>query len=164
MAPTNDDQYLIRSCTQLLKYGAKIYSGTNLLLYQNGLHENTLAGREGGYVGPGVTADGKKNSVIIPASQYYKAPRNIEEQFVYSASYVKLREVKLGYTLPAAWIKKIGFVSASVAVVGRNLWIIHKNVPNIDPEVAFTAGNAQGLEDLTLPTVRSYGFNINLKF
>jgi len=117
-----------------------------------------------GIIFNGVTADGKKNSVIIPASQYYKAPRNIEEQFVYSASYVKLREVKLGYTLPAAWIKKIGFVSASVAVVGRNLWIIHKNVPNIDPEVAFTAGNAQGLEDLTLPTVRSYGFNINLKF
>jgi hypothetical protein len=49
-------------------------------------------------------------------------------------------------------------------VVGRNLWIIHKNVPNIDPETAFNTGNGQGLEDLTLPTVRNIGFNINLKF
>lgn len=117
-----------------------------------------------GIIFNGVKADGSVNNSIIPASQYYKAPRNIEEQFVYSASYVKLREVKLGYALPLAWIRKIGLVGATVSVVGRNLWIIHKNVPNIDPENAFTNGNAQGLEDLSLPTVRSYGFNINLKF
>lgn len=117
-----------------------------------------------GIIFNGVKADGSVNNSIIPASQYYKAPRNIEEQFVYSASYVKLREVKLGYALPLAWICKIGLVGATVSVVGRNLWIIHKNVPNIDPENAFTNGNAQGLEDLSLPTVRSYGFNINLKF
>lgn len=119
---------------------------------------------EDGIIFNGVKADGTANASIIPASQYYKAPRNIEEQFVYSASYVKLREVKLGYNLPQHLIKRIGLVGATVSIVGRNLWIIHKNVPNIDPENAFTNGNAQGLEDLTLPTVRSYGFNINLKF
>jgi hypothetical protein len=112
----------------------------------------------------GVTASGNANTTIIPASQYYKAPRTIEEQFIYSATYVKLREVKFGYTLPGKWIKKIGAVGATISVVGRNLWIIHKDVPNIDPETAFTNGNAQGLEDLTLPTVRSYGFNLNVKF
>lgn len=117
-----------------------------------------------GMIFSGVTADGKKNATIIPASQYYKASRSIEEEYVYDASYVKLREVKLGYNLPAQWIRKIGFQGASFSVVGRNLWIIHKNVPNIDPEVAFTTGNAQGLEDLTLPTVRNIGFNLNLKF
>jgi hypothetical protein len=42
--------------------------------------------------------------------------------------------------------------------------IIHKNAPNIDPETAFSTGNAQGMEDLTLPTVRNIGFNVNLKF
>lgn len=117
-----------------------------------------------GMIFNGVTADGRKNTAIIPASQYYKASRNIEEEYVYDASYIKLREVKLGYNLPQQWIRKIGFQGASVAVVGRNLWIIHKKVPNIDPEVAFTTGNAQGLEDLTLPTVRNIGFNLNLKF
>jgi hypothetical protein len=117
-----------------------------------------------GMIWKGVTANGNANTTIIPASQYYKAPRSIEEQFIYSATYVKLREVKLGYTLPGKWIKKIGAVGATISVVGRNLWIIHKDVPNIDPETAFTNGNAQGLEDLTLPTVRSYGFNLNVKF
>ncbi|AHF16264.1 SusC/RagA family TonB-linked outer membrane protein [Niabella soli] len=117
-----------------------------------------------GMIFNGVTADGQKNTTIIPASQYYKASRNIEEEYVYSASYVKLREAKLGYNLPAAWIKKIGFTGATFSVVGRNLWILYKEVPNIDPEVAFTTGNAQGLEDLTLPTVRNIGFNLNLKF
>jgi TonB-linked SusC/RagA family outer membrane protein len=119
---------------------------------------------EDGMIFKGVTSTGSANATIIPASQYYKAPRSIEEQFVYSASYVKLREVKLGYTLPAKWVRKIKFVSVTVSLVGRNLWIIHKDVPNIDPETAFTNGNAQGLEDLTVPTVRSYGFNINFKF
>jgi len=70
----------------------------------------------------------------------------------------------LGYTVPQKWAKSIGFQGASLSVVGRNLLIIHKNVPNIDPETAFDTGNGQGLEDLTLPTVRNIGFNINLKF
>ncbi len=117
-----------------------------------------------GNIFPGVTADGKANTTILPAQQYYKGFTNVDEQFVYNASFVKLREVKLGYTLPASWIKNIGLQSATVSLVGRNLWIIHKNVPNIDPETAFNNGNAQGLEDLTLPTVRNIGFNINLKF
>jgi hypothetical protein len=101
---------------------------------------------------------------VIPASQYYKAQYDIDEQFVYKSSYVKLREVRIGYQLPTRLINKIGFVNATITLVGRNLWIIHKDVPNIDPENAFTNGNAQGLEDLTLPTARSYGFNINFKF
>jgi TonB-linked SusC/RagA family outer membrane protein len=117
-----------------------------------------------GIIFDGVTAGGTANTTIIPASQYYKAARNIEEEFVYSASYVKFRELKLGYTLPLKLIKKIGLTGATISLVGRNLWIIHKDVPNIDPETAFTSGNAQGLEDLTLPTTRSYGFNINVKF
>ncbi|WP_018614821.1 SusC/RagA family TonB-linked outer membrane protein [Segetibacter koreensis] len=117
-----------------------------------------------GMIYKGVTADGKANSKIIPASSYYKSTRNIEEAYVYNASFVKLREVRLSYALPSRWISRIGFAGASVSLVGRNLLFIHKNVPNIDPETAFNNGNAQGLEDLTLPTTRSYGFNINLKF
>jgi TonB-linked SusC/RagA family outer membrane protein len=117
-----------------------------------------------GMVFKGVLADGSANSTILPAQQYYKGFTNADEAFVYSATYVKLREVKLGYTLPQQWIKKIGLQSATVSVVGRNLLIIHKEVPNIDPETAFNTGNGQGLEDLTLPGVRNVGFNINLKF
>jgi TonB-linked SusC/RagA family outer membrane protein len=117
-----------------------------------------------GMVFKGVLANGTANSTIIPASQYYKSSTNADESSVYSATYVKLREIKLGYTLPQQWIKSIGLQSATVSVVGRNLLIIHKEVPNIDPETAFNTGNGQGLEDLTLPGVRNIGFNINLKF
>ncbi len=112
----------------------------------------------------GVKADGTKNTTILPAQSFYKGFTNVDEAFIYDASYIKLREVKLGYAFPSNWVKGIGLQSATVSVVGRNLWIIHKNAPNIDPETAFNTGNGQGLEDLTLPTVRNIGFNINLKF
>lgn len=117
-----------------------------------------------GMIFKGVLADGTANSTIIPAQEYYKGIYNADEAFVYNATYVKLREVKLGYNLPQRWIKGSGLQSATVSLVGRNLLIIHKDVPNIDPETAFNTGNGQGLEDLALPTVRTYGFNINLKF
>lgn len=117
-----------------------------------------------GVIFDGVLADGTKNGRILPAQQYYKGFTNVDEQFMYDASYIKLREVKLSYNLPDQWTRKIGFQNATLSLVGRNLWIIHKNVPNIDPETAFNVGNAQGLEDLSLPTTRSFGFNLNLKF
>ncbi|MBB6273209.1 TonB-linked SusC/RagA family outer membrane protein [Pedobacter cryoconitis] len=117
-----------------------------------------------GMIFKGFLADGTPNNTIIPASQYYKSFNNIDEASVYSATYIKLREIKLGYTLPSQWIKSIGLQSATISAVGRNLFILHKNVPNIDPESAFNTGNGQGLEDLGLPTVRTMGFNLNFKF
>ncbi|HEY9341971.1 MAG TPA: SusC/RagA family TonB-linked outer membrane protein, partial [Hanamia sp.] len=71
-----------------------------------------------GNIFPGVTADGKANATVLPAQQYYKGFTNVDEQFIYDASYVKLREVKLGYTLPSKWIKNIGFQGATVSIVG----------------------------------------------
>jgi TonB-linked SusC/RagA family outer membrane protein len=117
-----------------------------------------------GMIFNGVKADGSPNTTILPAQSYYKGFTNVDEAFTYSASYVKLRELKVGYTFPSQWVKGIGLQSATVSLVGRNLFILHKNVPNIDPETAFNTGNGQGLEDLTLPTVRNIGFNINLNF
>jgi TonB-linked SusC/RagA family outer membrane protein len=130
----------------------------------NGTAPNNETIYNDGMIFKGVKANGSANTTIIPAQAYYKGFTNVDEAFVYDASYVKLREVKLGYTFTAEWVKNIGLESATVSLVGRNLWIIHKNVPNIDPETAFNTGNGQGLEDLTLPTVRNIGFNINLKF
>ncbi|MGF7037436.1 SusC/RagA family TonB-linked outer membrane protein [Mucilaginibacter lappiensis] len=160
--------------------GGSIYSGTNSTGTYTGVLASTLPGRgaangglsytvgqttfNDGIIFNGVKADGSKNTTVLSAQAYYKALTNADEPFVYSASYIKLREVKLGYTIPQKWAKSIGFQGASFAVVGRNLWIIHKNAPNIDPETAFNTGNGQGLEDLTLPTVRNIGFNVNLKF
>ena len=117
-----------------------------------------------GIIFNGVNADGSKNTTVQPAQQYYKAFNAIQESSVFDASFVKFRELKLGYTLPGKWTKGIGLSAATFSVVGRNLWIIYKKVPHIDPETAFTTGNSQGTESLTLPTTRSFGFNISLKF
>nr|WP_199157268.1 SusC/RagA family TonB-linked outer membrane protein [Pedobacter sp. ASV2] len=117
-----------------------------------------------GIIFDGVRADGSKNTTILPAQQYYKAIANVNEAHVFSATAIRLREVTLGYNLHSNWISKIGLSKARFTLIGRNLWIIHKNVPNIDPETAFATDNAQGLESLQLPTTRSYGFSLNLTF
>ncbi|MEH6304325.1 SusC/RagA family TonB-linked outer membrane protein [Olivibacter sp. CPCC 100613] len=163
-----------------IKHGGKIYSGTNATGTGTGVLASTLPGRDAehgglaytlngvsyddGIIVDGVNADGTENTKIISAQQYYKALYRTNEPNIYDASYIKLREVKLGYHLPNRWISKIGLQDASFALVARNLWIIHKNAPNIDPETAFNTGNAQGLESLQLPTTRSIGFNLNVKF
>jgi len=117
-----------------------------------------------GIIFKGITQAGKPNQAILPASQYYKTLNNFDEAWIYSSSFIKLREVRLSYALPSKWMKSIKFVGATVSLVGRNLWIIHKNIPNVDPETAFNTGNGQGLEDLSLPGTRSYGINVNFKF
>lgn len=117
-----------------------------------------------GMIFDGVTADGKRNEKILPAQQYYKSFRNIDEANIFDASYVKLREVKLSYNLPAKWLRPLSLQGVSVSLVGRNLWIIHRNTVDIDPEVAFNTGNGQGLESLSNPSTRSYGINLNVKF
>ncbi|MBC6112918.1 SusC/RagA family TonB-linked outer membrane protein [Pedobacter fastidiosus] len=117
-----------------------------------------------GIIFDGVTADGKRNEKILPAQTYYKSFRTIDEANIFDASYVKLREVKLSYNLPTKWIRSLSLQGVSVSLVGRNLWIIHRNVTDIDPEVAFNTGNGQGLESLSNPTTRTYGINLNVKF
>ncbi len=117
-----------------------------------------------GMIFKGVYADGTANNQVISAQEYYKASYNISEAYIYSSTFVKLREVKLAYNLNKSFVKKLGLEAASITAVGRNLFFIYKDAPNIDPETAFNTGNAQGLESLALPTTRNYSLNVNLKF
>jgi TonB-linked SusC/RagA family outer membrane protein len=119
-----------------------------------------------GIVFDGVTADGKKNDVILPAQRYYKSvySSSLNESSVYDASFIKLREVRVGYALPQELAHKWGLQSVNLTVTARNLWYIDKKVPNIDPETAFNTGNGQGLETLQIPTVRSLGLNLRVSF
>jgi hypothetical protein len=73
-----------------------------------------------------------------------------------------LRQVVLTYNLPRRWIDRTPLQNASLSFVGRNLAIIHSNVPNIDPESSYTSGNAQGLDFFRMPATRSFGFNLNV--
>jgi len=119
---------------------------------------------EDGVIFDGVLANGTPNSQVISAQEYYKASYNISEAYIYSSTFVKFREIKLTYNFGKKLIKKVGLQAASITATGRNLFFIYKEVPNIDPETAFNTGNAQGLESLSLPSTRSYSFNLNLKF
>lgn len=168
---SNDFTYKAFTLSFLIdyKFGAKIYSGTNLLLDFYGLQKNTLQGREGGYVGKGVTANGDVNTTSVSAETYWQdisanGNDHIAQEFVYDASFIKLRSLSLGYNLPMSVLKN-GFVKGvRLSLVGRNLAILMKHTPNIDPESNLNATNGQGLELSGYPAIRSYGFNVNVKF
>ncbi|QJB33807.1 SusC/RagA family TonB-linked outer membrane protein [Chitinophaga oryzae] len=119
-----------------------------------------------GMIFDGYTADGKKNDVILGAEDYYKAVYNssLNESSIFDASFIKLREIKLGYTLPKTLTDRWKLQSVNIALVARNLGYLQKHVPNIDPETAFNTGNGQGLETLQIPTTRSIGINLNVSF
>ncbi len=151
------------------KYGAKIYSGTNLLLYYYGLQKTTLQGRETGFVGQGVTDGGAPNTKVVNVEQYYQdisagGADHIAQEFVYDASFIKLRSLSLTYSIPEKLLSN-GFIKGvNVSLVGRNLATLVKHTPNIDPESSLNNTNGQGLELSGYPAVRSLGLNVNVKF
>ena len=120
-----------------------------------------------GYVVPGVikNADGtwRQNDIPVNPEAYWKsAADNAPGMFVYDNSYVKCREITFGYTFPEKMLGK--FVkSLSLSFVARNPFIVWKNIPNIDPDSGYNT-SGMGLEYGSLPSRRSYGFNVNVKF
>ncbi|MEI7830064.1 MAG: SusC/RagA family TonB-linked outer membrane protein [Prolixibacteraceae bacterium] len=150
------------------KQGGDMYSMTTTWGRYAGALKETLIGREGGVVGVGVMADGsggyKTNTVVATAEAFNKAAysQNIAYSSVFDASYIKLREIKFGYTFKNSWTLPIK--DLNISLVARNLAILSTKVPHIDPETAFSSGNVQGLEFGQLPSARSIGFNIGFKF
>jgi hypothetical protein len=69
----------------------------------------------------------------------------------------------MGYTLPQRWFRRTSIQGAQIALVGRNLAILKKHTPNIDPESNYSNANAQGLELAGVPPFRSFGINLNIK-
>jgi len=171
---SNDFKYKNFTLSTLLdfKFGAKVYSVTNAELASIGLHKNTLAGREGGYVGKGVTQDGKVNTISVDAQTYWQSISgesgegvdNIEEEYTYDASFIKLRNVSLSYTISQARLNKSFVKGVTISLVGRNIAVLLKHTPNIDPESNLTSTVEQGVEYNPYPPIRQLGFNVNVKF
>ncbi len=150
-----------------MKQGGDLYSMTTTWGRYAGVLEETLIGREGGIVGVGVMPAGDSyvtNTVVADCEQFNKAAyvSDVASSSVFDASYIKLREIKVGYTFTK--LGNLPLKEISVSAVGRNLAILSTNVPHIDPETAFSSGNVQGLEFGQLPTARSIGFSIGAKF
>ena len=152
-----------------------MYYGLATGLYQESVGTNELGkavrspvSEGGGILLPGVNPDGNPNQTRLNMLDYPLAGTlsiGPTHRYVYDASYLKLREVLLTYSLPTALITKLEPLrSLSLSVVGRNLWIIHKNIPYADPEDNLGAGNIQGVQVGSLPNVRTLGFNIKATF
>lgn len=150
------------------KLGHKLISGTNFNAWRHGLHKGTLPGREQGFVvGNGVNPNGEVNTKQTSVQTFYETVRtsNIAEEFVYDAGFWKLRQVTLGYDFTRLLPEKLFVKGIRLSAVANNVAILKKWVPNIDPEqFGFSSDNLIGLESTGLPTARSIGFNLNVKF
>ncbi|MDR1459164.1 MAG: SusC/RagA family TonB-linked outer membrane protein [Bacteroidales bacterium] len=108
---------------------------------------------------------GLPSYVNVPVMDYWCNGRNAH-LFLYDASFIKLREISIGYNLPQKVMNKIHFFqSVKLSAVGRNIAILYQKTPNgLDPEATTSMGNGQGVENgFSLPAA-SYGFNLNITF
>ena len=153
---TNEVTYKRLSVSFLIdgKFGGKVFSATDFYGYFFGLHKATLVNREGNF--------GTAANPINAATYYSTLAGNVSRLFVQDASFIKLRQVSISYSLPAKLFNNV-IQGATVSLVARNLFYLMKKTDNIDPEAAFTA-NAQGLELGGVPPSRTYGLNLNFKF
>lgn len=150
---TTDFRYKHLSLSVLIdgKFGGKIFSGTNYYAYTYGLTKSTLPGR-----------DLKYGTEQLNPQDYYAAMSNNGSMFLYNDSFIKLRQIVLGYTFPASMFNnKIQGITLSA--VARNVLTIMKHTPNIDPESNYSNG-PQGIEQATVPYTRTFGLNLNVKF
>ena len=175
-----------------VKVGADLFSMSMRSAYETGRASGTLAGREEwyrseenrlaanmtleewraagkceGYIVPGVIDNGdgtyRTNDIPVNPESFWKsATRNCPSLFIYDNSYVKCREITFGYTFPEQMLGKM-IKGLNVSFVARNPFIIWKNIPNIDPDSGYNTSGL-GLEYGSLPSRRSYGFNVNVKF
>ena len=175
-----------------VKVGADLYSMSARAAHETGKSMATLEGREawykseearqaagyakdspdwiptGGFIAPGVIDNGdgtyRENDIVINPEKYWMSVcRNAPSMFIYDNSYVKCREITLSYTLPKAWLKNV-VDGLTISFVARNPFIVWKNIPNIDPDSNYYYTTGMGMEYGSLPSRKSYGFNVNVKF
>lgn len=173
-----------------VKVGADLYSMSARAAYESGKALETLEGREewykseeqrkalgiseanwtptGGFIAPGVIDNGdgtyRPNDIYVNPEDYWmNISRYAPSMFVYDNSYIKCREITLSYSLPKMWLKK-KVQGVTVSFVARNPFIVWKNIPNIDPDSNYNNTTGMGMEYGSLPSRKSYGFNVNVKF
>ena len=185
-------RYKMVSLTALfdVKVGADIFSMSQRSSFETGKALETLEGRAewykseeerraagvtsgwvatGGYLVDGVIDNGdgtyRENDIYINPEDYWmEVSRNSPELFIYDNSYIKCRELTLSLDFPKEWLDKKGVLKhVGISVVARNPFIIWKNIKDIDPDAQYNTSGL-GLEYGSLPSRRSYGLNVNLKF
>lgn len=149
------------------KLGNMMLSGTNFNAFRHGLSKETLVGREGGVLGVGVNDKGETNTVKAPVQDYWSVVRSLAlvEPVIYNGGFWKLRQITAGYDITKFLPRSFPVKSMKLSFVANNVLLLKKWVPNIDPEsFGYTSDNLVGMESTGLPTTRSMGFNLNVKF
>lgn len=154
------------------EFGHKKYSLSNSVMSVSGKLTSTIPGREkGGILGTGVIRNGdgsyRTNDVVVSPSVYYNAhfDRVNAEANLFDATYIKLREARLDYTIKSKYLEKLGIRNTSAGIYGRNLFI-WSAWPIFDPQSSTLNGGVmiQGIEVGQFPTTRTFGFNFKLSF
>lgn len=150
-----------------IRYGGEFLSLTDAFACGSGNSARTLKGRDSMVVDGIVKSTGTENSKKITAEQYYATIAGsypVGEEFLHDATYVKLREISLGYTLPKQWLKHTPISNVKVSIVGRDLFNIYKAAP-VNAEFAQNSQDVyQAYELAALPSSRTIGFSLNVKF
>ena len=146
--------------------GGVIHSTSLQWAKYSGMLPETAEGgiRENGLLVEGVTETGEPNTTTVDPQTYYQSIWYVAEPNVYDASFIKLREVTFGYSIPNKVFGNSGIKDAKISFLGRNLAILFSNLPYLDPQGVNGAGNIQGLENAQIPTSRSLGFDVSFKF
>lgn len=153
-----------------IRKGGDIFSTDMYYGMDTGLYKETAIGnyRDQNVILPGVLPDGTPNNIELSqqtTGSNYGYETQPASEFVYDGSYVKLREASIGYSLPKSLLSGTFLREAKISLVGRNLWIIHKNLPYADPEATVGGGiRSYGWSIGSLPTTRDIGVNVTFKF
>jgi outer membrane receptor protein involved in Fe transport len=145
------------------RFGGDVFMGSMRAGTGAGTLKITESGRDKMIVA-GVDASGQKNVIEITAQQYWTQLATGTEPWIYDATNIRLREMSLGYSIPGKVLKRTPFRTIKFSLVGRNLWMIHSKTKGFDPEAGYSTSNAQGIEFGSMPTMSSYGFNLNVTF
>lgn len=151
-----------------IRQGGDIISETDAIACASGNSKRTLNFRDGGMIVKGVNINtGNPNNIKITSEQFYSqvgGAEGVGEEFKYSGSYIKMREMSLSWELPKLWIQNLSLKSVKVSLVGRDLFYLKKHTPG-NPECAFSRSDfAQAFDVSAMPPTRTFGFNLNVKF
>jgi outer membrane receptor protein involved in Fe transport len=158
------------------KAGGQIYSGTNVRLVGAGLHKMTVEPTSGlGFVSQGresltvtgVDTEGNPVNKTLDATEipgFWGAYSALSDRFMYDASFIKLRQISLGYRIPSKILASTPVQSLSLSFVARNLFLLYDKLENVDPESTYNNTNGQGLDYFGAPQTRTYGLNLKATF
>lgn len=162
-----------------MRFGGSIMSVSEGMATSVGTSERTLnrgeykeiSGVKDYYmVVPGVKENGSINDIPVSAQAYYstigiyKSQKGYAEEFIHSASYIKLKELSLGYSFPQRMLKKTPFTALKLSFVARNLCFLMKHTPG-NPDGGYdTTMFSQALDFAAVPYTRTFGFSINVGF